>query len=215
MIKVVGARRLVIWGVLVAINAFLGASTYAYLYPHNEKLERDFRKTRGDIATRQNETERLRTEYKLILEQKTQYENLKDTGFLGPQDRVVARERMEAIQSYSHVLLADYNIKPVRIVENTEAARSDQVILESDISAQVDAIDDTDVFSFLYWLRNGFPGHITIESLELSREKDVNDVTLRQIGTGEPLVMVKGKMDFVWRTMVPRDNTGVGGMEKY
>ncbi|MBU0800865.1 MAG: hypothetical protein KKA05_07645, partial [Alphaproteobacteria bacterium] len=104
MIKVIGTRRILILGVLIAVNAAMAAGIYGYLIPQNEKIERDLRGVKGNISTKRAETDRLKTEYQQIQEQKVAFENLKDSGFMGHQDRFVVRERMEAIQAYSRVL---------------------------------------------------------------------------------------------------------------
>ncbi|MBU0799543.1 MAG: hypothetical protein KKA05_00930, partial [Alphaproteobacteria bacterium] len=110
---------------------------------------------------------------------------------------------------------AKYNIQPVRMEENTAAAQSNQVLLNSAMDAEIDALNDMDFYTFVYWLENGFPGQITINNLEIKRENDVNDVTLRQIGTGVPLVMVRGRLNFEWRTMVPREEAGLNQSERF
>lgn len=209
MIKIIGPRRIIMLSVLLAVNAALATATYMYLMPQNEKIERDLRRVKGEISTKRGESERLRTEHAQILEQKSSFENLKEAGFLGHQDRFLVRDRMEAIQSYSRVLTAKYNIQPMTLEETKEAAQSNQVVLASKMDADVDAIGDLDVYRFIYWLENGFPGHITINNVVLRRRNEVNDVTLRQLGTGTPLVMVTGELDFEWRTMVPREEAGL------
>lgn len=209
MIKIIGPRRIIILSALIAVNAALAAGTYMYLIPQNEKLERNLRQVKREISTKRADTDRLRTEHTQILGQKNSFENLKEAGFLGHQDRFLVRDRMEAIQSYSRVLTAKYNIQPVTLEESKEAAKSNQVVLNSKMNADVDAVGDIDIYRFIYWLENGFPGHITINNVVLRRRNEVNDVTLRQLGTGTPLVMVNGKMDFEWRTMVPREEAGL------
>lgn len=215
MLKVIGPRRILMLGVLVAANAALAAGVYTYLIPQNETLERSLRQTKGNIAQKRSETDRLQTEYQQIQEQRVSFENLKQSGFLGHQDRIMVRDRMEAVQSYSRVLSARYNIMPVTVEENTYAAQSNQVLLTSRMDAEVEALDDIDFYSFVYWLENGFPGHIMVSNIEIRRQNDVNDVTLRQIGTGSRMVMVRGKLNFEWRTMVPREEAGPNLAERF
>ena len=215
MISVIGTRRLFILILLLGVNAVMAAAVYLFIIPENDKVSKELRTAKAEIASKQSDTEKLRSEYDLIQKQRASFEDLKEAGFLGPQDRVVARERMEAIQTHSRVVQANYNIEPVKVEENKAAADSGQVILNSVINVDVDALDDLDFLSFVYWLENGFPGQITINNLDIKREADVDDVTLRQIGTGSPLVIVKGQASFEWRTMVPREEAGrnmSGGM---
>jgi hypothetical protein len=70
----------------------------------------------------------------------------------------------------------------------------------------IDALDDIDVYSFIYWMENAFPGHAAVTSLTLERKIDIDEVTLRQIGNGVPTVLVSANVAFDWSTMVPRAN---------
>jgi hypothetical protein len=214
MIKIIGTQRIFMLAVMLGVNAFMAAAVYLYFIPQNVRIEGELRQVKADIVSKQNETERLQTEYRLIQEQRNHFEDLKATGFLSQQDRVTARERMEAIRAYSRVLLADYNILPVAVEESTYAALSNQVILNSAVNARIDALDDTDIYSFIYWLENGFPGQVMVNTVEIRRENEVNDVTLRQIGNGVPVVMVRGAVDFEWRTMSPREEAGLPPTEE-
>lgn len=215
MISVIGSRRVFILAFLLLLNAAMAGAVYAYLIPQSGKLESDLRQLKSDISGKQAETEKLKAEYQLIQEQKVAFEDLKGTGFLGHQDRVVARERIEAIRAHSRVLLANYNIMAATVEENAFAAQASHVVLNSPMSAQIDALDDQDFYSFIYWLENGFPGHIMVNNLEVRRENEVNDVTLRQVGSGVPIVMVKGSVDFEWRTVVPSSEAGFSQAEKF
>lgn len=214
MIGVIGARRIVILTALVALNAVLAGVSYGYLMPQVEKQERELRRVKGDVSKKRSDTERLRTEHSQIMEQRNKFENLRATGFMGHQDRFLARDRMEAIQNYSRVLTAKYNIMPVVIEENAQAGMSEQVLLSSKMNVTLDALADVDFYSFIYWLENGFPGQVTINDITLRRQNEVNDVTLRQIGTGTPVVMVRGSLGAEWRTMVPRNEAGLGQAEE-
>lgn len=215
MIGVIGTRRLFILGALIAVNALMAASTYLYLIPQNDKMKKSVNATKAEIASKRSNTERLRQEYDVIMTQKQSFEDLKATGFLGTQDRVQARDWIEAIQTHARVLRANYTIEPSKVEENKYAAESNQVILASGIKTEIDALDDQDVMNFAYWLENGFMGQVTLTSFEISRQSDVSDLTLRQIGTGTPVVIVKGKVDFEWRTMVPRDEAASNLTERF
>ncbi len=215
MIGVIGTRRMFFLTVLLAVNAFMAAAVFLYVAPQNEKAARDLRSTKAEIAAKQSDTQKLQNEYQLIQTQKASFEHLKAAGFLGPQDRVQARERMEAIRNHSRVLQANYSIEPVKVEENVTAAESGNVVLSSVIRTEISALDDLDIFSFVYWLENGFTGQITVSNFEIKRESDIDDITLRQIGTGSPVVVVKGNVDFEWRTMVPREEAGSNLAERF
>lgn len=85
------------------------------------------------------------------------------------------------------------------------------MMLDTPVSLTIEAMDDVDFFNFIYWIENGFPGHISVSSLSMERTLDVNDVTLRQIGSGVETTLVKGKVSFNWRTLIPETGAGTAG----
>lgn len=204
MIQILGLKRIVTLAVLFALNVVLGVALYYFITPEKTRVENELRRVTGEVATRRTETEKLRTEYQLIQEQKSKFVELQKAGFFNVQDRVEARKMIEAIQANSHVLAAKYSLMPAEVVENKFAAEADHVVLRSPISFSIEALDDIDVYSFVYWLENSLPGHVSIENISIERAQEVDEVTLRKIGSGVPTVMVTAKIDMSWRTVVPR-----------
>lgn len=216
MLQVIGVKRIIMLVVLVALNAALAAAVYMYVLPQGEQLQRDLNSTRAQIANRRTETDRLRNEFELIQEQRAYFEALRDAGFISDQNRLLARRRIGKIQQYSKVIKASYDISSANLSSNEDVKAIEHVILSSPMRIALDAFDDVDLFSFIYWMENAFPGHIAVQEINLSRELDINDVTLRAVGSGSTTPLVKGEVDLVWRTIVPqedvRDNSfGSGG----
>lgn len=208
MMALIGIKRLIIIGILLGFNAVLGAGVYLYLVPENEKMSKQLSSLTSKINTTRNDTTELETNYKLIQEEKFDYENLLKAGFFDSQDRLAFRRRMSEVQRYSKVLRASFDITPANVEENKGAEDADHVILRSVVSVNIDAMDDIDLYNFIFWLENGFPGHSTITKLSMKRELDVDENSLRQIGSGRELVLVSGSLDYEWRTMVPKNDVG-------
>lgn len=205
MIKVLGTKRLIVLGIFVGINALLGAVLYGYLEPSNLGLDRDLNSVKRQISSKRAEVGKLRVEYQQIQEEKEFFGGLENAGFFNDQDRVLARRRLQDIIDQSKVLSAKYDISPRVEVPNEKAKDANHVELSSPISVNVDAIDDADIFSFLYLVENAFPGQTSVQSFSLQRVQDVNEAVLRSVGTGSSPVLVKGQIGFVWKTIVPVD----------
>lgn len=205
MIQVIGVKRILIVLFLVAINAALAAALYLYLMPESQKTERTLRSTRSQVSQMRSDAAELRTDIAQIEEKKNYYNNLEKLGFRSDQNRLVARRRIMDIQQYSKVLKAGYQIGSANVVQNSILQDSNQAILESEIAVDIDAMDDVDFYSFIYWLQNTFPGHVVVDQINLTRVQDVNDITIRRIGSGDPVTMVRGKIIGRWRTVVPQD----------
>lgn len=204
MIKILGVKRILMLIIFLSANVALATATYMYVLPENENLEGQLRSTRSQIGQKRAESERLRSEFKVIEEKKSYFENLQAAGFISNQNRLVARRRITDIQQYTKVLRASYNINPASIVKNRTVEEMGYAVLNSTISINVEALDDLDFYNFLYWMESAFPGHTTVVRVNLERIADINEASLRQIGSGGPLTLVRGNMDLVWRTIVPQ-----------
>ena len=204
MIQVIGLKRLIILSVLLAFNAALGAGLYLYVMPENLSVTRQLSSTRSQVATMRNDAQELRGDIEQIEDKKSYFTNLQTVGFMSDQNRLVARRRIMDIQQYSKVLKAKYDIGSAVVMDDENLSNSDQVVLSSELAINIDAMDDIDFYSFIYWLRNTFPGHVTIDNIKMQRMNDVNDVTVRQIGSGLPMTMIKGDVSAKWRTIVPK-----------
>lgn len=208
MIKLIGVKRLMIIAILLGLAGVLGGVSYLYLIPKNMTLGQDLNKLKSDITFRRSEVDRFRQEMAEIQSEKNTFESMQKIGFLGEQSRLAAAKRIEAIQSYSRVLSANWNIAPggVDTGERSEAAKdANRIIFKSEITVNLEALDDADVYSFVYLMENAFIGHVAVRSMDLDRVLDLNEVTLRQIGSGIPAILVKAKIVFDWKTLMTQD----------
>lgn len=205
MLQLIGFKRLIIIAILLSLNVVLGAAVYGYLVPENKKKDSELSALKSKISQIRSDTFQLEDNYKLIQEQKFDYENLVQAGYFNTQDRLAFRRRMTDIQRYTQVLRASFDIAPAGIEANEKIKAAEHVILKSPVSVDIEALDDVDFYNFLFWLENGFPGHSQITSLNIKREEDVDDQTLRAIGSGTDLTMITGSVKFDWRTFVPEN----------
>lgn len=203
MIQSLGIKRILVLIVLVAANAALAAGAYLYVVPEQEQVARQLKMTVSEIASKKSEVNRLRNEFDEIQKQKEFYGRLQDAGFMSNQNRLVARRRITEIQKYSKVLKVGYDISPADVEYRKETGDVNYVVLSSPIKAEIEALDDIDIYAFIFWMENAFPGHVAATKLELTRTLDINDATLRAIGSGSFPTMVKGSVGFRWRTIVP------------
>ncbi|HEY8190789.1 MAG TPA: hypothetical protein VIG74_00085 [Alphaproteobacteria bacterium] len=215
MISVLGMKRVIGLTLLLLLNAGLAAGVYMYLMPQSEQLERETRSLRGQISMKLADSEKLRLEHQQIQDQKSRFEDLTAAGFFSDQNKVLARTKIEAVQKYSGVLSAAYNISPATTTSGIITEGTGHMLLDTPVSLTIEAMDDVDFFNFIYWVENGFPGHISVSSISMERALEVNDVTLRQIGSGVDTTLVKGKVSFNWRTLIPEpaaSGTAGGGV---
>lgn len=205
MIKLIGIRRLALIVILGAVTALFAAINYNYLVPRAEELRRSAQTLRGQVNTTINETQTMREEYESVHDQVRLFDTLKAIGFFADQDRHEVRRRLEALHGYAGVLDVQYEIRPVRVERSEVLSNAGRVMLRTPMRLSVDAMDDQDIYRFLYMLTTSFPGHMVLENMDVRRVADVNEVTLRQIGSGSALTLVRANMNMLWHTIVPED----------
>jgi hypothetical protein len=210
MIQVIGVKKAVMLGTLAALNAALGAVLYFYLIPESSRLESEAQSVQQQTSSKRTDTDTLRKEYDTIQDQKALFQNLDAAGFFSDQSRFVGRQRIEQIQKFTNVMTARYDIGSAKIEENDLVKESQHVLLDSPIKIDIDAIDDIDFFNFIYWVENGFPGHVSIRNISMKRNQSVNEAILRQIAGGTPVPLISGTIYFDWHTFLSESEVNNG-----
>lgn len=203
MIKVIGAKRVVILGVLVVLNAATAALTYLYMVPEADASEKRLRTLRGENQTTSADIERMQIEFEQLDQQQDKFDALKADGFFKAQIRSVAKKLFKDIQDESRVVSAVASVRPGSIEENEEAKKSNYKVLVSPVDIQIQAFDDGDVYNYLYILEQKFPGHLAIDKISMQRATDISGPVLRAIATGQNPVLINANVKFSWRTMIP------------
>lgn len=213
MIRVLGAKRLFILLVLLGLTAGFAGVLYLHLTPEKIKKERELRGVRGKISGIQADIDRLQVEFEQLEDQQVEFEALKAKGFFSNQNRREAEKVLEKIQQEAKVISAVASIQPGEFVEDAEAAKANHKILSSKISVRLEALDDVDIYRYLYLVQSAFPGHITFETIDMARKSDVTEVILRAIASGANPPLVQADVEMTWRTMIPAENgsDGQGG----
>lgn len=202
MIKVIGAKRLLVLVVLVLVNVFLAAATYLYLIPQEAETAKKLRTLRGENQTKQADIERMQIEFEQLGQQQDRFDALKDDGFFKDQVRSVAKKLFKDIQIQSRVVSSVASIRPGIIEENEEAKKSNYKVLSSPIDITVESFDDSDVYNYLYILEQKFPGHLSVDQMTMTRVTDISGPVLRAIATGANPVLVRATIKMTWRTMI-------------
>lgn len=208
MIQILGIKRVLILGMIVCVNLFLGALVYGLLMPHEEQAHKELSSLEGQISSRRQEIEGIRGEIDRFASQKDQFDELHKMGFFSSQNRILARAKFDELRELSKILTAKYKIDKASYETNDQISKAGHVILKSSVTVGIEAIDDVDIYRFLYLLDTAFPGHAAVESLKINKNQDVTQALLRQIGNGIPSALVNGELTFVWRTVLPEDQAG-------
>ena len=157
----------------------------------------------------QREIEKMQADFLLFEKQKGYFEAISKMGFFNDQDRVLARERFDTMQKLSKIISARYEIKAANLLTDESPPETGFVVMESPITVNLSAVDDIDVYRFIYYLNYSFPGHITINSIAMKREAEITPEVLKQLGTGNPPEVISAQLELDWRTMARKDALNV------
>ncbi len=204
MIKSIGMDKVLII-LLVAAFAIGG---YFYntniLAPSIVKKERELRSTKSRLSTLTTDTNKLIAGVDLFERQKEEFIIVQKSGFFDDQNRVATRSKLDAIGRDSQLEILRYSISPAQNISNQKLKDAGYKILETSIDIEIGAISDTDIQTFLFYLNHGFPGQVIINNIDMSKEQDLTQPLLRNIGLKtdyDPLITANISM--VWKTMVP------------
>ena len=203
MIQILGMKRILVLVFLLALNVALGAGVYMYLVPETTKQERALYGLRGKVNTLQADISRLQVEFDQLENQQAEFDVLKEKGFFGSQGRRQAEILFEKIQRQAGIVSAVANIRAGEVEDNEEAKKAEHAILSSPIEVSLEALSDTDVYKYIYLLDRFFPGHVTLDEIELERTSEITGAILRSIASGGNPVLVKATLKMTWRTMIP------------
>ncbi|GJL84510.1 MAG: hypothetical protein DHS20C02_02850 [Micavibrio sp.] len=206
MIRVLGAKRVLLLVVLMAVNILFAFAVYGYMMPEKIKTERNLRSLRGQISTVQQDINHLQIEFEQLEEQQAKYQQLEKDGFFRAQGRREAQDLFERIQDSSKVISAVASIRAGEIEDHVEAQKAAHKLLVSPVDLKIEALSDVAVFRYLYLLEKSFPGHIAVNKIDLKRTQNLNAAVLRSITTGSNLSLVEADISLLWRTMIPEAN---------
>lgn len=206
MLKTLGSKSIFFLTFLILLNVGSGAFLHYYLEPEAQNSKLRLEQMKAEVETRRQEVAGMKEEFILLQNQLRDFKELEARGFFNDQNRVAAQESFEHLRTLSGLLKAKYNIKPGQMIENPLAASTKHVVLKSAVEVEMESLDDVDVYSFVKFIQEKFPGSVDVLSIKLDRTELFNVAMLRQIGGGVPTPLVKARVAFDWRTMAPKDN---------
>lgn len=205
MIDKIGIKRALLLFILGGGLMALFAANELVLKPKIEESRMQMNASTAELQRLQGEVSKMRADFETFETQKAFFDTISRMGFFNDQDRVLARERFDTMQKLSKIISARYEIKAANILTGETSPDTGFVVMESPITVELAAVDDLDVYRFIYYLNYGFPGHITINNLDIERKAEITPNVLKEIGTGNPPQVVSAKMELDWRTMARKE----------
>lgn len=214
MIHVIGVKKSLMVLGLVAVNILLCAVVYLYLQPQQAIEKQKLAQISTEVSTLRSDIARMQLEFEQIEAQKEEFQNLEKDGFFKDQSRRQAQDVFKAIQQKSGVNVAIANISAGKIEENEDAKKTNYNVLKSEVDLKIEAVNDVDIYHYLFLIEHYFPGHAAIESFNVKREADITGTVLRGIASGANPALVKADIKMLWRTMIPQGQVIEGGGQR-
>jgi hypothetical protein len=202
MIRSLGIQKIIVLVLLVLMLAVIYFYGVVALGPKNQFVERELRLNKSEFSELTQNMEKLVFDLAYFDQHKIQFKSLEDLGFFNSQDRLNMRSRFNEMQKESRLISAQYSVSPLTIEKNKKAAEAGYKILKTTIDFNLEAIEDADIYKFIYLLNYGFGGHISIAELSIKRDKVVTPTLLQKIGDGEDVAVMSAVLKVNLRTMV-------------
>ncbi|OIN87410.1 MAG: hypothetical protein AUJ12_01345 [Alphaproteobacteria bacterium CG1_02_46_17] len=196
---------------LLFVGGAGGYLVYEYLMPAREGAERELSATKAAIDAKYQEVAKMKEEFILLQSQLRDFKNLEARGFFGDQDRAQATENFSKLVDRTGLLQANLKYEAGKVVVNKMAEDAKQIVIKSRGQINIESLDDVDVYTLLKYMQERYPGSVDVTKVTLERTETLNADMLRQIGGGTPVPLVKGVIEFDWRTMTSRDVTAPQG----
>lgn len=209
MIRNLGIKRI---AVLLILAGFLGgtaAAYYYYLEPQQVQLDRKVSSAKRQANKLQKDLDRITVQMSTIEEQKEKFEDLEAQGFLSDQNRRETQQILEQVLADSPVVNAVVSVERPSFLPDEVAQRAGHSVMTSPISIQIDAMDDRDIYGYINLIQTRLPGHLSLDSLLITREGEITGAVLRDVAGGGKPVLARAQVDMTWRTLVP-DEQGQG-----
>ncbi|NCO02965.1 MAG: hypothetical protein GW903_02100 [Alphaproteobacteria bacterium] len=175
--------------------------SYIYLAPAKLAAQREAGAEQGAISSMRQEMVDLQAGYDKFVDIKDEFDQIQSLGFFDDQNRLEAQNLIRIIQEQSRVISAKYSIKPLNEEQNEAAKVAGKILVATNADFIIQAVEDADIYNFVFMLTEGFPGHIDIQEFNIKKLKDVTQPLLRQIGSGDAVPLVEATMKLTWRTL--------------
>jgi len=197
----VSAKQILIIIILLGLT---GAGYYysnVYTAPVQRQLGGQISMAKSETATMRQEMSDLQSGYDKFVDIKDDYDFLVNVGFFDEQDRLETQKLIEIIQKQSRVISAKYSIKPLSVVDSSLAESANAQLLLTNTDFVITAVEDADIYNFVFLLTKGFPGHVEVTDFNIKKLTDVTQPLLRQIGSGQVVPLVEATLKIKWSTL--------------
>ncbi|MAQ70938.1 MAG: hypothetical protein CL565_01965 [Alphaproteobacteria bacterium] len=201
MIDIIGMKRILTIAIIAGFAIILFAAAYFLMVPQTQTLNGEYQSVSSQASGKRSEVLGLRQEFTELQGTIRNFRILEEEGFFVNQNRLEASEIVENFRDIVGLIKARLEIDPGEILENQMAQEAGHVYLQSKLNLSLEAQDDLEIFAFLKLMQDRFPGELIIEEMSISKTRNLDEVVLRQIGTGTPVTLIQANLIYNWITI--------------
>ncbi len=213
MIKLLGFKRTLILGVMLGLNALLGAIYMLWASPQTEMLNNQLMGLRSEISNLQTGIQTTKSDMQMLEENLPTYDSLIKRGFMQEQDRFVMSRALEDIKVKSHVQGFSFSVGDIREITNADAQMANKRLLHSRVKVgNISSPLDINVYDMIRLIETEYPALARINSFTIKREGALTPERIATMATG-PVSLVSSELVFDWFSLsdIPQ-NTNTPGV---
>lgn len=203
-VTTIGRARLVMLVILIVLTSALGWAWQKYLLPEQDNRGAERTGLQSEQRQLALDIEALPSKYEALAKNEVRYLGVLETGFVGEQNRIVARTRLDNLRAEAGLRGIRYNIEPQQRPDRPQDYALQKDLIQTKFAVDFRGLTDLEIRDFLSRMRESFGGLVVTRAVELERDADLNETQLLQLSQQRPVDFVKGKVDFDWYTLVPR-----------
>ena len=198
-----GVRKFGAVGLLAAINAGLVGLWLGYLDPQVSELGLRSRSLRTMADGIRNAHSARAEEFERMNKNRDRYNDLLDSGFVSPQDRLGAAKLLEELRETHGLSSIQYEIAPEKLIDDQTLRKTGYWVVSTRITVLVQAMFDTNVIDFTQAVVDRFPGQVRVLSLTLQQLARPTAEILEALRNGDVVDFAASELVFEWNTLRP------------
>ncbi len=201
MIKLLGFRRTLILGIILAVNVILSCVYFLWAAPATQSLNNELNGLRSQISGLQTNIQNTKADMQFLRENIATYENYLAQGLFQEQDRFGMSRALEQIKTDARIQGFSFAVGNISELENIDAQTAGKRLLHSRVTIDnVSSPIDINFFDMLALIERQFPTHARIHSFKLGRVGALTPEILAQVGQG-PFSLISAEVVFDWLSL--------------
>lgn len=197
LIKLVARKAMVPLALLVVVG---GAIHYATSEFEQDNLQLGF--AIGAAEWEISETvERIATidqELGIIREKGRRYDQILQTGFIEPQNRLFANQLLEELSEKYEIESLTYSFEPARVTEARGLNGIEFDVMRTEISMEISAHADSDIAGFVAEFVYRLQGQVQILALDVARKEPITNELMQRIAARGAAGAFAGTLSLIW-----------------